>query len=200
MCELHLHPAPSQPGSSSSPSGSSETFTLGRRSFMRVAGLGAGAAIVVAVGTRPSSASYLDSSGTATALMLSCMDYRLTDSVFEYMNSRGLDHDYDHVILAGAAIGATNAAFSDWHATFWQHLDAAIALHQIKEVMVIDHRDCGAAVLALGAQAVDTPEKETAAHTAAIAELGRQIKDKHPTLGFSGYLMALDGTVETIQE
>ena len=31
-----------------------------------------------------------------------------------------------------------------------------------------------------------------------IAELARQVKEKHPTLGFSGHLMALDGTVEDI--
>lgn len=194
MCELHNGPAP-QP----------RPFAVGRRSFLRVAGLGAGAAIVVSVAARPSAAEELTAGeaaqvkeGTATALMLSCMDYRLTDALVRYMDGRDLANDYDHVILAGAAIGATNQAFADWHPTFWQHLDAAILLHRVGEVIVIDHRDCGAAVIALGAEAVDTPEKEKAAHTAAIAELARQVKDKHPTLGFSGYLMALDGTVEDI--
>lgn len=182
MCELHTNLAAPQP----------ETFTIGRRSFMRVVGLGAGAAIVVGLGTGPAFA------GTATALMLSCMDYRLTDALVGYMNGRGLDKDYDHVILAGAAIGATNDAFAAWHVTFWQHLDAAIQLHHVTEVIVIDHRDCGAAMLALGAEALDTPEKETAVHTAALRELSRQVKEKHPTLGFSGHLMALDGTVEDI--
>jgi carbonic anhydrase len=181
MCDLHTSPPPTR-----------TRFTVGRRSFLRVAALGAGAAIVVGVGAHPASA------GTAKALMLSCMDYRLVDDLVAYMNAEGLKDDYDHVVLAGAAIGAVNAAFAEWHTTFWEHLDAAIALHHVDEVIVIDHRDCGAARIALGDAAVDTPEKETAVHTEAIRELARQVKEKRPTLGFAGYLMALDGSVEEI--
>jgi carbonic anhydrase len=167
-------------------------FSVGRRKLLTVAAIGAGATIVSVLGVRPASA------GTAKALMLSCMDYRLVDDLVAYMNGEGLKDDYDLVVLAGAAIGAVNEAFSEWHLTFWEHLDAAITLHHIQEVIVIDHRDCGAAKLALGAEAVDTPEKETAVHAEAIRELARQVKEKHPTLGFAGYLMGLDGTVEDI--
>src|SRR5205823_13085242 len=40
------------------------------------------------------------------ALLLSCMDYRLTDQTTRYMSGRGLRDKYDHIILAGAALGA----------------------------------------------------------------------------------------------
>ena len=56
----------------------------------------------------------------------------------------------------------------------------------------------GAVKLALGAEAVATPELETEAHTKAITEFAAQVKAKHAELGVKAYLMALDGTTESI--
>ena len=100
--------------------------------------------------------------------MLSCMDYRLVDDFVYFMAQQGLHDGYDHVVLAGASLGVMSEKFAAWHETFWTHLDVAIQLHHVEEVVVLDHRDCGAYRLALGAEAVDTPEKETAAHADTI--------------------------------
>jgi carbonic anhydrase len=169
-----------------------QRVTYGRREFLRLATLGAGAALFMAAAPRA------QASGKAKALMLSCMDYRLVDDLVKFMEAEGLRDEYDHVVLAGASLGAVSDKFKDWHDTFWQHLDVAIKLHHIEEVIVIDHRDCGAYKLALGAEAVATPELETEAHTKAIAEFAAQVKAKHDTLSIKAYLMALDGTTETI--
>ncbi|MBC8032293.1 MAG: hypothetical protein H7Z16_19575 [Pyrinomonadaceae bacterium] len=83
----------------------------------------------------------------AEVLLLTCMDFRFFERIARFMKRRGLAGDYDHVILAGAALGAVvkeKPANPAWHQTFFDHLGLAIKLHNIKGVMVLEHRDCGA--------------------------------------------------------
>jgi hypothetical protein len=131
-------------------------------------------------------------------LLLSCIDFRLVDSVGRYMAKEGLTNKYDHVILAGASLGADNKKFPAWRKTFWEHLQVAITLHRIHTVMIMDHKDCGAYRVILGEHAVGTPELEMKAHTAQLRSLARQIKAQHPKLKVELLLMSLDGSVEKI--
>ncbi len=83
----------------------------------------------------------------AKVLLLTCMDFRFFERIARFMKRRGLAGDYDHVILAGAALGAVvkkKPADPAWHQTFFDHLGLALKLHNIKGVMVLEHRDCGA--------------------------------------------------------
>ena len=184
MCEYHI--AAMAPANG--------PFRLGRRKFFRLAAIGSGAAIVSAL-----SANGTLAGGQAKALMLSCMDYRLVDDLVTMMEGMGLHDNYDHVVLAGASLGVINDKFADWHETVWQHLDVALKLHHIEEVIVIDHRDCGAYKLALGEAAMATPEQETEMHRLAINEFALRVKARHPELSVEGYLMALDGTAEAVE-
>ena len=161
---------------------------LSRRSVVSL-----GVCAACALGSSPAAAA-----GHCDVMLLSCMDYRLTGDIVRYMDGRGLGGDYDHVVLAGAALGAQTRRRPAWRPTFWQHLDAAVSLHQIKKVMVLDHRDCGAYRLFLGERAVDTPEKEHAAHVAELRRLRQQINARRRGLEVELGLMALDGSVETI--
>ena len=167
---------------------------LGRREFIRIATIGGGAAIVAGI-----SANGAMAGGKAKALLLSCMDYRLVDDLVKMMGTMGMQDNYDHVVLAGASLGVVNDKFAGWHDTFWQHLDVAKQLHGIEEVIVIDHRDCGAYRLALGEAAVSTPEAELQMHTLAINEFALRVAARHPELKVEGWLMALDGTAEHIE-
>ena len=163
---------------------------LGRREFVGLASCCAGA---VLLGPRPALAGE-----HAKALVLSCMDYRLVDDLVALMEANGLHDAYDHVVLAGASLGVVQAKFAGWQDTFWQHLDLAKDWDGIDQVIVVDHRDCGAYRLALGEAAVDTTEKETQMHALAIQEFALRVRDRHPDLTVRGYLMALDGTAEEI--
>lgn len=80
----------------------------------------------------------------AEALLLSCMDFRFFGVIAEYMDCAGLKGKYDHVILAGAALGAVVPAKPAWHETFDDHVGLAIQLHNIRRVIVLEHQDCGA--------------------------------------------------------
>jgi len=132
------------------------------------------------------------------ALLLSCMDFRLVDETERYMSGRGLRKKYDHVILAGAALGALTEKYPSWNRTFWEHLEIALQLHQIHEVFVIDHRDCGAYKVILGEDFSKDPVKETAIHATKLKDLRNQIHAKYPKLKVELLLMNLDGKVEKI--
>ncbi len=97
--------------------------------------------------------SYLPPRGSV--LLLSCMDLRFLDEVTEFMNHDNLANRYDHVVLAGAAFGALGAPggkdkcgntfeMPHWKETFFNHLQAAIELHNISDVYILQHRNCGA--------------------------------------------------------
>jgi carbonic anhydrase len=130
--------------------------------------------------------------------LLSCMDFRLMDDVEKYMSGRGLTNKYDHIVLAGASLGAVTDKFPAWNKTFWEHLGIAIKLHSIQKVMVLDHRDCGAYKVILGEDFGKDPAKETVAHTAQLKTLADMIKKQHPQLSVERLLMSLDGSVQAI--
>lgn len=137
--------------------------------------------------------------GETEALLLSCMDFRLMNEIEAYMNARGLRDKYDHVVLAGASLGAVTDQYPAWSKTFWDHVDVAKKLHHIRKVIVIDHRDCGAYKVVLGEDSVRTEELETAAHVAQLSKLHRLLKEKHPELVVETLLMSLDGQVEPVE-
>ena len=131
------------------------------------------------------------------------MDFRLIGAVSEYMSKISKKGQYDHVILAGASLGANNTIYPEWGNAFWEHIKLARDLHNIKNVMIIDHRNCGAYK---GFLNQDFPEnataaelkEETASHKRQLDALAYAIHAKYPFLGVQTRLMALDGTVEEI--
>ncbi|PZX51660.1 hypothetical protein LX76_03011 [Cereibacter changlensis] len=136
--------------------------------------------------------------GKADAILLSCMDYRLIDDLAIMLNQMQYRNSYDHVILAGGALGAVHPQFAAWHPVFWDHVGLAVKLHSVHEILVIDHSDCGAAKLALGEEAIATPQKEMQAHAAVMDQLTQAAHERFPELRLRGFLMTLDGTMERI--
>jgi carbonic anhydrase len=162
---------------------------LSRRGFMQ--GTAAGAA---ALTFAPFPA--LAAGGKYEAMTLSCIDPRTQEGVRRSMLRRHLIGKYSQVILAGGAIGVVAPAFKDWHKAFWDNLGASVQLHSIKKVIVINHRDCGAAKIAYGADSVKTRDAETALHRTVFAEFRKQCKDNQPKLAVETGLISLQGRVE----
>lgn len=165
----------------------------GRRRFVQLAALASGVSLLGAQLPQAHAA------GATEALLLSCMDFRLMDEIDRYMHSRGLRDQYDHVVLAGASLGAVTDKYPAWSKTFWEHLDIAIQLHAIKKVIVLDHRDCGAYRVILGEAHAKTPESETAAHAEQLGKLRQMINEKYPKLAVETLLMSLDGKVQAVE-
>ena len=78
-------------------------------------------------------------------MVLSCIDPRFQSIVYNYLKKKNLKGKYSSFTVAGSAIGVTEMKFKKWHKTFWENLDISIKLHKIKKLIVVNHRDCGAA-------------------------------------------------------
>jgi carbonic anhydrase len=175
-------------------SDSATIFENGRRSFLQLAALGGGASLLAVTPLIPEARA----AGATDALLLSCMDFRLMDDIERYMSGRKLRDKYDHVVLAGASLGAITDKYPAWNKTFWEHLDIAIKLHNIHTVIVMDHRDCGAYKVILGPEHAKDPKTEKETHATQLKKLKAQIVQKYPKLKVEMLLMALDGKVEVI--
>ncbi|UFH56324.1 hypothetical protein [Spirosoma sp. KNUC1025] len=91
-------------------------------------------------------------------LVISCMDLRLTDDLVDFLHNDNLANRYDHFILAGASLCATThhhslfkekvladyGNFTHWKNNLFEHLQLAVDLHDIRDVYIIEHQDCGA--------------------------------------------------------
>jgi len=140
----------------------------------------------------------LAATGHYEAMVLGCIDPRFQERVRKYTAKRHLTGQFSQFVIAGAAIGVVAEPFKDWHKAFWDNLAATIQLHNIKRVIAINHRDCGAAKIAYGEAAVATKDAETETHRKALAEFRKQVNEKQPKLGVETGLMALNGKLERL--
>src|SRR2546430_3545488 len=136
--------------------------------------------------------------GHYDAMVLGCIAPRLQEPVGKYTAGRGLTGKYSQFVIAGASIGVVAEPFKDWHKAFWDNLATSIQLHNIKKVIAINHRDCGAAKIAYGDAAVATKDAETETHRKALAEFRKQVNEKQPKLGVETGLMAINGKFERL--
>ena len=83
-------------------------------------------------------------------MVLSCIDPRFQPIVFNYLKKKGLNGKYSFFTIAGSAIGVTANKFKRWHNVFWDNFETSVKLHNIKKLIVINHRDCGAAKIING--------------------------------------------------
>jgi carbonic anhydrase len=134
--------------------------------------------------------------GNYDAMLLTCIDPRFPEPTINYMKSRNMVGKYSQFTFAGAAIGVVAPAFKDWSKAFWDNLAASIQLHHIPKVIAMNHRDCGAAKIAYGAEKVATAQIETETHKAVLMEFRKQVAERQPKLAVETGLMALDGKVE----
>lgn len=159
-----------------------------RRRFLQ---LGAGAGMLAVF---PSLA--FGASGNYDAMLVTCIDPRFPQPTINYMKKRHMVGKYSQFTFAGASIGVVAPAFKTWAPAFWDNLAASIQLHNIPKVIAMNHRDCGAAKIAYGAEAVANPKIETETHKAALMEFKKQVAEKQPKLKVELGLMAVNGKVE----
>jgi hypothetical protein len=136
--------------------------------------------------------------GGTDALLLNCIDYRLTAATTQFMGKHGLAGKYDQIILAGGALGAKNDKFPAWGTTFWDHVQLALDLHHIRKIVIVDHRDCGAYKIIFGEDFAADPKKELEVHAKQMRSLKDDIAQKYPKLQVEMYLMALNGSAESV--
>ena len=124
------------------------------------------------------------------AMVLSCMDPRFQSKVYKYLKKKKLTGKYSSFTIAGAAIGVTAKKFKKWHSTFLDNLSTSIKLHKINKLIVINHRDCGAAKIVNGEKKFNSTI-ENKIHKDSFKKLKKVLNKKFPLLKINFKILSL---------
>ena len=127
-------------------------------------------------------------------MVLSCMDPRFQNLVNNYLKKQKLSGKYSAFTIAGAAVGVTHNKFKKWHKTFYDNLSTSIKLHQIEKLIVINHKDCGAAKIVNGKKAFNITNEQKI-HKESFSKLKKEIKKRFPKLKVELNLMSLKSKI-----
>jgi len=109
----------------------------------------------------------------AQAILVSCMDFRLQDYLWQWAKSR-IKKGFDYLSLAG---GVKNSLF------VLEQIKLSYQLHQISEVYLINHEDCGA----YGKMGSFTRHKKD------LLSFKKLLKEKFPQLQVGCWYLKLNG-------
>jgi len=129
------------------------------------------------------------------AMVLSCIDPRFQPIVYNYLKKKKLIVKYSSFTIAGASLGVTAAKFKKWHKTFWDNIETSIKLHKIKKLIVINHRDCGAAKI-INRKKIFSNDIETNIHRDSLQKIKKLFKKKYPKLNIELNIISLNKKVE----
>ena len=129
------------------------------------------------------------------AMVLSCIDPRFQPIVYNYLKKKKLTGKYSSFTIAGSAVGVTANKFKKWHKVFWENFDTSVKLHNIKKLIVINHRDCGAAKIINGKKDFSSIN-ETKVHKTSFQKLKKIFKKKYPKLSIELNIISLNTRIE----
>ena len=129
------------------------------------------------------------------AMVLSCIDPRFQNKVSSYLKRRKLNGKYSAFTIAGAAVGVTAPKFKRWHDTFWENLKTSIKIHKIEKLIVVNHKDCGAAKIINGKKKFNS-QNEIKIHKNSFKKIKSDLRKKHPGLKIELSLMSLNGKID----
>ena len=131
-------------------------------------------------------------------MVLSCIDPRFQPIVFNYLKKKRLNGKYSSFTIAGSAVGVTANKFKRWHKVFWDNFETSVKLHNIKKLIVINHRDCGAARIINGKKEF-SEINETKIHKTSFQKIKKIFKNKYPKLTIELKIISLNSKVETFR-
>jgi len=117
---------------------------------------------------------------TCDAIVVCCIDFRFQKYIRNWTDEKLKGKTFDLVGFAGSTKDLE---------TVMKQIDISVRLHQIKEIHLIHHEDCGA----YGAES--TPEK----HSEDLKKAKAEILKNHPTLEVNLYYLHLDGAFESVE-
>jgi carbonic anhydrase len=119
-------------------------------------------------------------SHTCDALVVDCMDFRLQKYIREFTDINLKNKTFDLVSYAGSTKNLE---------IITEQIDTSVKLHQIKEVHLIHHEDCGA----YGKEGTFTR------HLKDLKTAKNEILKRHPQLKVYLYYLYLNGIFKTIK-
>ena len=128
-------------------------------------------------------------------MVLSCIDPRFQPIIYNYLKKKKLNGKYSSFTIAGAAVGVTANKFKKWHKPFWDNFDTSVKLHKIRKLIVINHRDCGAAKI-VNRKKKFSNTNETNVHRNSFQKIKKIFKKKYPKLKIELKLISLNKKIE----
>lgn len=132
------------------------------------------------------------------AMLMKCIDPRFTTDTWKYMTSRGWQNKYSQFNIAGGPIAAVAPIFQEWRAAWEANLDISVQLHNVKRLIGMAHRDCGAAALAYGDRIKTDKAFETEMLSQGLRAFRDQAAKRQPQLIVELGIMDLNGTLEPV--
>ena len=137
----------------------------------------------------------------AKAMVFCCMDFRLRDNMVCQLNLKGYKDNYDEVIAAGCSLGYNGLLdYTGWNIFVDEHIELAYNLHNISEIIIIDHEKCGAFTAEYGELSTSD---EYAKHVENLETCANTLWDKFnpingtikpiPNLVIIAYIISIDG-------
>lgn len=124
------------------------------------------------------------------ALVIHCIDFRFHKAISDFLQNELGVKSYDLLTIPGAAKHLTAAGSKSRREGLLEDIGISIRLHAPKEIILINHADCGA----YGGRAAFPDEStEEATHRAALAEAETLLKQSFPDVLVSGYYADLEG-------
>lgn len=115
----------------------------------------------------------------AESIVITCIDFRLQESINNWIAQKFKPGTFDRVALAG---GVKNLD------TIMDQIEITRKLHHIKKVILINHEDCGAY----------GEESSLQKHSEDLKTAGIKVKELYPDLEIDLFYLHLDGTFEPI--
>jgi len=82
-------------------------------------------------------------SHTCQAAVIHCIDFRFQKAIADYLEQAGVV-SYDRISVAGAAKNIAIPENDAEKAYVLNQIDISVRLHEVKEIILIHHEDCGA--------------------------------------------------------
>ena len=80
--------------------------------------------------------------------------------------------------------------FKKWHSTFIDNLSTSIKLHKIKKIIVINHKDCGAAKIVNGKKKFNSII-ENKIHKESFRKIKKVLNSRYPALKINFKILSL---------
>lgn len=135
------------------------------------------------------------------ALVVSCVDYRLTsDDLPKFIKEMNLVEQADLITIPGASLAGVYQTkvkdLDDLRPAFYDMLDFLKKVHGFEWVYVVDHRDCGMYKYVYKDKFAKDLADETCQHETNMKALKKILEERGLKIRF--FLMSLDGTYEEL--
>ncbi len=129
------------------------------------------------------------------ALVIACLDFRFIRPIQDWLKELGLRENHDFLTVAGASKQIAQPDKEAYQEFILKQIDISVNLHQINQLFLINHEDCGA----YGGQAAfKSAAAEKQKHVEDLNAAEQYLRAKYPHLQIVKVYAYLNGQLEKL--